>query len=153
MPTSLIIRATHTRLTGCEPIPLDAADGEEMHTIPLLGTVSAGQPLDIYEVAEDLEVPAAWVRRNSFALRVRGGSMVDDDILDGDIVIVEQRRHADNGETVVARIHGDQATLKKLYVEPEHVRLQPANATMDALRLPHKEVEVLGVVRVIVRHT
>jgi repressor LexA len=153
MPTSLIIRATQTRLSGREPIPLEADEGDELQTIPLLGTVSAGQPLEMFEEAEELEVPAAWVRRNTFALRVRGGSMIDDDILDGDIIIVEQRSHADNGETVVARIHGDQATLKRLYAEPDHVRLQPANEAMEPLRLPPEEVEVLGVVRVIVRRT
>ena len=151
MSTSVIIRATRTQLTGREPVPLEAVDGEAVQTIPLLGTVSAGQPLDIYEEADELEVPAAWVRRKSFALRVRGGSMIDDDILDGDIIIVEQRTHAENGETVVARIHGDQATLKRLYVEPDHVRLQPANEEMEPLRLGHEEIEVLGIVRMIVR--
>jgi repressor LexA len=153
MSTSLIIRAPQTSLTDLEPISIETVDGQEVQTILLLGTVSAGQPLAIYEEAEELEIPAAWIRRNTFALRVCGGSMIEDNILDGDIIIIEQRSRAENGETVVARIHGDQATLKKLYVEPDHVRLQPANEAMEPLRLAHEDIEVLGIVRMIVRRT
>lgn len=153
MPTSLIIRATRTQLIGLEPVSLEPVEDHALRTIPLVGTVSAGQPIDIYEEAEELAVPASWVSKNTFALRVRGDSMVGDNIQDGDIVIVEQRTYADNGETVVAPINGEQATLKKLYVEPDHIRLQPANPDMKPLILRHEDVEVLGVLKVIVRRT
>jgi repressor LexA len=72
------------------------------------------------------------VRKNSYALRVRGHSMTDDQIQDGDIIIVEKRQTAENGETVVALIKGEQVTLKRFYVEPDGIRLQPANPEMDA---------------------
>jgi len=153
MPTSLLIRSSQTRLTALEPVPLDVVEAEDLRTVPLVGTVSAGQPIDIYEDAEELDVPAAWVTKNTFALRVRGNSMLDEQIRDGDVIIVEQRTYADNGETVVARINGEQATLKKLYVEPDHIRLQPANPDMDPLILRHEDVEVLGIVKVVVRRT
>lgn len=151
MPTTLLIRATRTRLIAPAPIPLETIDAAGLQPVPLLGNVSAGQPIDIYEEAEAVAIPAAWVRPNSFALRVRGGSMIDDDILDGDIVIVEQQHHAGNGETVVARLYGDQAILKRLYVEPDHIRLQPGNATLAPLILRHEEVEILGIVTAVVR--
>ena len=153
MPTSLIIRAAHTRLIAPEPILLDGIEQEALQGVPLLGTVSAGQPIDMYEEREELAVPADRARRSTFALRVRGGSMIDEDILDGDIILVEQRSIATNGETVVARINGDQATLKRLYVEADHIRLQPANDAMEPLILQPDEVEVLGVVTAVVRNS
>jgi repressor LexA len=153
MNTSLIIRASRTRLIDFEPESFHSVENDSLQAIPLLGTVSAGQPIDIYEEAEELEIPAAWVSKNTFALRVRGDSMVDDQIQDGDIIIVEQRTYADNGETVVACINGEQATLKKLYVEKDHIRLQPANPAMKPMILRHADVEVMGIVKVIVRRT
>ena len=153
MTTSLIIKASHTRLTGFEPVPLEAVEYGDLQIVPLVGTVSAGDPIDIYEEVEELEIPASWVSKNTFALRVRGDSMIDEHIQEGDIIVVEQRTYADNGETVVARINGEQATLKKLYIEQDHIRLQPANPDMEPLILRHEEVEVLGIVKVIVRKT
>ena len=118
MTASLIIRASSpTQPTGFEPLALEAVEGDEARRVPLVGTVSAGEPIDIYEESEELEVPAAWVSKNTFALRVRGDSMIEEHIRDGDVIVVEQRTYADNGETVVARIGGEQATLKKLYIE------------------------------------
>jgi len=153
MTTSLIIRTSRTHLLDLEPVPFEAVEDEDLKTIPLVGTVSAGEPIDIYEEAEELEIPAAWVSKNTFALRVRGDSMIDDHIQDGDVIIVEQRTYADNGETVVARINGEQATLKKLYIEKDHIRLQPANPEMAPMIFRHADVEVLGIVKVIVRKT
>jgi hypothetical protein len=84
-----------------EPLALAAEPGVE---IPLLGYVTAGQPVDIPEERETVTVPRHMVRKNSYALRVRGHSMIDDHIQDGDIIIVEQRETAENGESVVAMI-------------------------------------------------
>ncbi len=136
-----------------EPVPFEAVDDFDLRRVPLVGTVSAGSPIEMYEEAEELELPAAWVSKNTFALRVRGDSMVDDNIQDGDVIVVEQRTYADNGETVVARINGEQATLKKLYIEKDHIRLQPANPQMEPMIFRHEEVEVLGIVKVVVRKT
>jgi len=153
MTTTLLIRNTRTRLVGLEPLPIEVVEDEALEKIPLVGTVSAGEPIDIYEESEELELPASWVNKSTYALRVVGDSMIEEHIQDGDIIVVEQRTYADNGETVVARINGEQATLKKLYVERDHIRLQPANADMAPLILRHQDVEVLGIVKVIVRRT
>jgi len=153
MTTSLIVRAGPTRLEDLQQLPFDVVDDFDLRRVPLVGTVNAGSPIEMYEESEELELPAAWVTKNTFALRVRGDSMVDDNIQDGDVIVVEQRTYADNGETVVARINGEQATLKKLYIEKDHIRLQPANPEMEPMIFRHEEVEVIGIVKVVVRKT
>ncbi len=134
--------------------PLDPSE-ELTVELPLLGLVSAGQPVVAVEERETLTVPARLVKRHaadrSFALYVRGDSMTDDGIDTGDLVVVEQRPTAENGETVVARIDGYQVTLKRFYREPEGIRLQPANDAMDPLVFEEGEVEILGVVSGVVR--
>ncbi|MBK1646217.1 repressor LexA [Thiocapsa imhoffii] len=134
--------------------PLDpSADG--VVALPLLGLVSAGQPVVAVEARETVQVPARLVRRQamkrSFALYVRGDSMIDDAIEDGDLVVVEQRPTAENGETVVARLDGYQVTLKRFYHDEDGVRLQPANTTMEPMLLTDGEVEILGVVSGVIR--
>ena len=119
--------------------------------IPLLGYVTAGLPVDIPEEQESVSVPAHMVRKNSYALRVRGHSMIDDQIQDGDIIVVEKRETAENGESVVAMINGEQVTLKRFYVEPDGIRLQPANPTMGPIYLRHEEVQILGIVSGVIR--
>ncbi|HEB55434.1 MAG TPA: peptidase, partial [Gammaproteobacteria bacterium] len=96
-------------------------------------------------------VPANMVRKNSYALRVRGHSMVDDNIQDGDIIVVEKRESAANGESVIAMINGETVTLKKFYVEREGIRLQPANPEMAAIYLRNEEVQILGIVTGVIR--
>ena len=129
----------------------DALEGDARVELPLLGTVSAGAPLDLAEERESVIVPRQMARKRRFALRVRGHSMVEDQIHDGDIIIVEQRQTAENGETVVALIKGEQVTLKRFYREHEAIRLQPANPTMEPLSVHHSEVQILGVVSGLVR--
>ena len=98
-----------------------------------------------------VRIPSHMVRKASYALRVRGHSMTDDQIQDGDIIVVEQRQTAANGETVVALINGDKVTLKRFYVELEGVRLQPANPKMEPLFLRHEDIEILGIVTGVIR--
>lgn len=119
--------------------------------IPLLGWVSAGQPIDLCEDEQRVAVPANMVRKECYALRVRGHSMVDDNIQDGDIIIVEKRHSADNGQSVVALINGEHVTLKRFYVEREGIRLQPANPAMAPIYLRNEEVQVLGIVTGVIR--
>lgn len=123
--------------------------------IPLLGLVSAGQPILMAEASETIRVPASLVRsharQRSFALLVRGDSMIDDQIHDGDLVVIEPRPTAENGETVVARIDGYQVTLKRFYLESDGIRLQPANPVMAPLRFGGEQVEILGVVSGVIR--
>lgn len=116
--------------------------------LPLLGSVAAGAPIEAIEVPETLEVPAELVARGgeSYALRVRGDSMIEEQIRDGDFVIVESRSVARDGETVVALIRGEEATLKKFYRSGSEVRLQPANSAMEPIMVSAAELEVRGVV-------
>ena len=132
---------------------LDEIDSESiaMVEIPLLGMITAGKPIERVEQNEHVKVPANMVRKNTYALKVTGHSMIDDNIQDGDIIIVEKRESAENGQSVVALINGEQVTLKKFYIEAEGIRLQPANPGMEAILLKNEEVQVLGVVTGVIR--
>jgi len=144
------LRKAWNRARSVEPV---TASSEESVGLPLLGRVAAGQPIEAVEVPETLEVPRSMLPRNGdcFALRVQGDSMVEDQITDGDVVIVESRPQASDGETVVALLRGEEATLKRFYRRGSRVRLQPANASMRALEVPAEEVEIRGVVRALLR--
>ena len=147
----LLPKRQHTTWNpALEPLDMAAASGVE---IPLLGYVTAGQPVDIPEERETVTVPRHMVRRNSYALRVRGHSMIDDQIQDGDIIIVEQRQTAENGESVVAMINGERVTLKRFYVEANGIRLQPANPAMEPIYLRHEELQILGIVAGVIRQS
>lgn len=119
--------------------------------LPLLGRITAGKPVERIEDAQRIKVPANMVRKNTYALRVCGHSMIDDNIQDGDIVIIEKREWAENGQSVVALINGEQVTLKKFYIEADGVRLQPANPDMEPIRLKNEDVQVLGIVTGVIR--
>jgi len=116
--------------------------------LPLLGRVAAGEPIEAVEVREMVEVPEEFTRgRETFVLRVQGDSMIDEQIRDGDLVIVERRESADRGETVVALINGESATVKKFFPEDSgFVRLEPANSAMSAIIVPAKACQIQGVV-------
>ena len=115
--------------------------------LPLLGYVAAGAPIEAIAGAETIAVPEEMVgRRDTYVLRVRGSSMIDEQIRDGDFVIVEDRKSADNGEMVIALLGGSDVTLKKFYRENSHVRLQPANPVMQPIVVAADQVQVQGVV-------
>jgi len=122
-----------------------------MVDIDLLGTVTAGQPMDLFEYKESVSVPASMVRKSSYALRVRGNSMIDDNIEDGDIIVVEKRDSAENGQSVVAMINGDSVTLKKFYIEKDGIRLQPANPDLQPIYIKNEELQILGIVIGVIR--
>jgi repressor LexA len=114
--------------------------------LPLFGYIAAGRPLDVEVSSEMIAVPEHLTTRGeNYVLKVRGDSMVDDGILDGDLVIIARRERADNGEMVVANVNGE-VTLKRLYHEGEKVRLQPANSMMSAIYAAARDVAVQGVV-------
>ena len=119
--------------------------------IPLLGMITAGKPIECIEDSENIKVPANMVRKDTYALKVSGHSMIDDNIQDGDIIIVEKKLSAENGQSVVALINNEQVTLKKFYIEADGIRLQPANPEMEPILLKNEEVQVLGVVTGIIR--
>lgn len=115
--------------------------------IPLLGIVAAGAPIEAIANPDTLPVPAAFIgRRRAFALRVKGDSMIDEHICDGDTVILEAREVARPGETVVALVEGHDATLKKFYRQGSRIRLQPANPEIDPIVVPESRVRIQGVV-------
>ncbi|MBW2241368.1 MAG: transcriptional repressor LexA [Deltaproteobacteria bacterium] len=121
--------------------------------LPLLGTVAAGAPIEVFEVDERVAVPQEMVRRRSesFVLQVRGDSMIDEHIQDGDLVVIESRQEARNGETVVALVRGSEATLKKFYKKGPKVILEPANQTLRPIEVPAEDVQIRGVVRGLLR--
>jgi len=114
---------------------------------PLYGYIAAGSPIETFPVEESISIPGDMIGRNrTYVLKVRGDSMIEDHIRDGDYVIVDERGYADNGETVVALVRNESATLKKYYRENGQVRLQPANAEMEPIIVSADEVAVQGVV-------
>ncbi len=122
--------------------------------LPLLGLVAAGEPIEAISGDETIAVPDELVPRRgrSYVLRVRGDSMIDEHIKDGDYVVVQERNQADSGQTVVALVHGNSATVKRFYREAGGwIRLQPANPTMQPLRLNERDVIVQGVVVGVIR--
>ncbi|MDG6772950.1 transcriptional repressor LexA [Thiomicrorhabdus sp. ZW0627] len=124
---------------------------EDFVEIPLLGWTSAGEPIQMELDYDTVAVPSAMVKKETFALRVKGNSMIDENIEDGDIVIIERRSNAENGESVVVRINNEEVTMKKLYIEKTGVRLQPANPDMEPIILRNEEIEILGIVTGILR--
>lgn len=116
--------------------------------LPLLGSVAAGMPIEMLE-NETFSVPETFIGRggNHYVLRVRGSSMVDEQIKDGDFVVVNQRQRADNGEMVIALINGNAATVKKYYRERDgRIRLQPANETMQPIYVHENDITIQGIV-------
>jgi repressor LexA len=116
--------------------------------LPVLGRVAAGTPIEAISGTETMWVPEDMLgRKETYVLQVRGQSMIEEQIRDGDYVIVENRQMADNGEMVIALIDGERATLKKFFREPDgRVRLQPANASMEPIYLNHADLRIQGVV-------
>lgn len=124
-------------------LPASAVD------LPLMGQVAAGVPIEAIQDTETVSVPEDFLRRGGehYVLRVSGNSMIDEQIRDGDYIVVNARETANNGETVVALVHGEAATVKKFYRETDgRVRLQPANATMSPMYFPGSDVLVQGIV-------
>jgi repressor LexA len=119
----------------------------EARDVPLQGLVAAGEPIEAVRSNELVAVPEDMIgRRDVYLLKVRGESMVDEQIRDGDYVIIERRTDPRSGEVVVALLDGERATLKKFYREDRQIRLQPANPTMTPILVPEEQVAIQGVV-------
>ena len=118
-----------------KPRSIDIYENEAMVNIPLLGLIAAGQPIEAIQNKETIAVPQNRLPRSGefYALRVIGNSMIDENINDGDIILVKQQSVAENGQKVVALIDNYEATLKKFYKERGHIRLQPANKTIEPI--------------------
>ena len=112
--------------------------------LPLVGRIAAGQPIEAVETSQTISL-ADFVRsKEVFVLEVRGSSMQDEAILDGDYVLVEKTKVAHNGDIVVALVEGSDATLKRFYREGDNIRLQPSNAAMKPIIVPAMAVQIQG---------
>lgn len=136
-----------------QPRAINVTEGLDMIGIPVLGNIAAGQPIEALEIFDEkIFVP----KENFFnfgkyyALKVVGDSMIDEGIFDGDTVVIREQKTAENGQTVVAIIDDNEATLKKIYKETDQIRLEPANPTLFPIY--RSEVEVRGVVVKIIRN-
>ncbi|MDX1646085.1 MAG: transcriptional repressor LexA [Longimicrobiales bacterium] len=122
--------------------------------LPLLGAVAAGLPIEAVQDQETLAVPPDMVsrRRDNYVLRVEGNSMIEEQIRDGDYIVVQAQESAEDGQMVVALVADEAATVKKLYREPgNRIRLQPANPTMEPILADAADVRVQGVVVGVIR--
>jgi repressor LexA len=130
------------------PIEINWAQAIEL---PLAGLITAGEPIEAVEEKETIAVPADFVNdnANSYVLRVKGESMIEDGILDGDYVIIERNPSPRNGDVVVALLNNAYATLKKFYRESNRIRLQPANSNMKPIYA--KDPLIQGIVRGVIR--
>lgn len=141
------IRRGYNESRSIDILPSDA--NPRAAELPVLGAVAAGMPIEALSTGESLSVPEDFVRRtgNHYVLRVRGNSMIDEQIRDGDFVVVNDRQSADNGEMVIAMLHGTSATVKKFYRERDgSIRLQPANTAMEPIRVHENDITIQGIV-------
>ena len=141
-----LIRHDHQK-RGVELVDRGQEAADATTELPFLGTIAAGRPIEAVVTQETVSVPAHLVRGSAaghFVLRVRGDSMIDEGIHDGDLVVIESRRQADEGDMIVALLE-DEATLKRYYPEGPFVRLQPANRRMEPLRVAAETLAVQGI--------
>jgi len=139
------IKRAWNRSRSVELVP--SRVGTRAVDLPLLGNVAAGAPIEAVVSAETVSVPEDLVgKADTYALRVRGDSMIDEQIRDGDLVIVEDRKTVNDGEMVIALLEGQDVTLKKFYRENGHVRLQPANERIQPLIVDATQIQIQGVV-------
>ena len=130
--------------------PVEIAPPASLVTV--LGQVAAGHPIEPFPDRDTIEVPPSLLGKGEhFVLKVRGDSMVDDGIRDGDFIVVARREKAENGQTVVALVRGE-ATLKRFYAEGKKVRLQPANPAMKPIFADARDVRVQGIVTGLIRN-
>ena len=140
------IRRAWNRSRSVELLP--SRSGGRAVELPLMGYVAAGLPIEAVASQESIAVPESLVggKRETYVLRVRGDSMIDEQIRDGDWVVVEDRKSAENGEMVIALVGGQDVTLKKFYKENGRIRLQPANQSMQPIFVDPDGVQIQGVV-------
>ena len=141
------IKRSYNESRAIEILPSDAYP--RAVELPLLGLVAAGMPIEAAMANESITVPDSFVRRGGghYVLRVKGNSMIDEQIRDGDFVVVNERQSADNGEMVIAMLNGSSATVKKFYRERDgRIRLQPANETMAPLYVHENDITIQGIV-------
>lgn len=141
-----LIRRDWNQKRGVELVEEPKAEAPRVRELPLFGYIAAGRPIEVEPSDEKITVPEELTSRGeNYVLKVRGESMVDDGVYDGDFVIISHREQAQNGEMVVAMVNGE-VTLKRFYLERDRVRLQPANSMMTPIYAAAADVHVQGVV-------
>lgn len=146
------IKRSYNESRSIEILPSEAFSSAV--ELPLLGAVAAGAPIEAISTAETFSVPRELVRRDGdhYVLKVRGNSMIDEQIRDGDFVVVNERKAADNGEMVIALMSGNSATVKRMYRERDgRIRLQPANETMSPIYVHENDISIQGIVVGVIR--
>jgi repressor LexA len=137
-----LVEPSAGRHRGIRLVPEAACE----NSLPLLGKIAAGRPIEAIPQPEQIEVPARLrTDKPCYVLQVQGDSMCEAGILDGDYVVIEQRDHARNGEIVVALIRGEEVTLKRILQQPGRVILYPENSAMQAMEYRPEEVQIQGV--------
>ncbi len=130
--------------------PLAEFPDERSTLLPLVGRIAAGRPIEAVEIPDSVDLETLFTSKHPVrVLTVTGDSMIDEQIRDGDLVVFEERSNARNGDTVVALVEGEEATLKKFFKEKSRVRLQPANAKYKPIYTRNVEIQgvVIGVIR------
>ncbi len=143
----------HRDSNRARSIQLAQSNSAGMQNLPLFGYVAAGKPIEAVSAPETLPIPEYFLphRGNYYVLRVKGESMIDEHIQDGDYIVVESRETADPGDMVVALIDDSNVTLKKFYREGDQIRLQPANETLSPIILDGSRVKIQGIVASVMR--
>lgn len=155
-PRALMIIDSEAEAAGLEKVssPIENAERTDIADIPVVGRIAAGSPILADENVEDtFPVPTRYLPKgNNFMLTVKGESMVDAGIFDGDYILVNQQNSANNGDIVVAMVDGfeSEATVKTFYKEDGHIRLQPENQTMSPIIV--NDVKILGLVKGVFRY-
>jgi repressor LexA len=136
-------------------VRVEEISSDALCEVPLLGRIAAGVPLEVIHDAETISVPRFLLGRvrpdRIYAVRVKGDSMIDEHICDGDIALIENRTEARDGEIVVALVDGTHATLKRLFRRGPEVELRPANSQVDPIKVPAYQVTVQGIFRGLLR--
>jgi repressor LexA len=144
-----MLQREHNRSRSIDVVPANRRN--KVERLPLMGRIAAGFPVDAEENRETLSLGDIVGSKDAFALQVRGDSMRDEHIVDGDYVLVERTSVARQGEIVVALVRGSETTLKRYYIEGQMVRLQPSNSEMDPIYVPIQNVAIQGRVLGILR--
>jgi repressor LexA len=143
----------HRDANRARSIQLSQSSAAAVRSLPLFGYIAAGRPIEAISNPETLDIPESFLpRRGScFVLKVQGESMIDEHIQDGDYVVVESRENVSAGDIVVALVDGESVTLKKFFPEGDHIRLQPANPTIEPIVLEASRVRIQGKVVSVMR--
>ena len=149
-----VIRREPNQSRSIELVPTTDFNRSGIVQVPLVGTIAAGEPIEAIPEEEQIGLPEELLGGGgTYVLKVRGHSRIDEQIRDGDFVIIEERPTAENGQTVVALLNGTDVTLKKYFDEGERIRLQPANPDLDPIYVDKKtdDIEIQGIVIGILR--